>query len=93
MSDDQPTQSTSSFQQQPPKSDKSTKARDKGANKGAKKAAKGKGKEVKDEPEELNKLAEAFVSNRSARQNVEGAPNISFSGIWVEGVEGNAGNE
>lgn len=61
MSDDQPTQSTSSFQQQPPKSDK-FKARDKGANKGTKKAAKAKGKEVKDEPEELNKLAQAFVS-------------------------------
>jgi len=61
MSDDQPTQSTSSFQQQPPKSDKS-KARDKGASKGTKKAAKAKGKEVKDEPEELNKLAEAYVS-------------------------------
>lgn len=63
MLDDQPVQSTSSFQQQEaPRADKITKARDKGANKGAKKAAKGKGREVRDEPEELNKLAEHYVS-------------------------------
>lgn len=70
MSDDQPEQSTSTYHKQKPEQDK-TKARDKGANKGAKKHAKQRG-QLKDEPEELNRLADAYVSHKHQHSGLSG---------------------